>query len=178
MSTLRVPVGPDDHVDGPLQAPLTLVEYGDYECPFCRQAYPEIKRIQRSLGEQMRFVFRHFPLHEAHPHALQAAEAAEAAGAQGQFWKMHDLLFENQHALSEPALLSYAEQLGLDLPSFTIQLQEHRFLPRIRRDFIGGVRSGVNGTPTFFISGLRHKGTATFDALMTAIQTGQSAHLF
>jgi len=177
VSQLRIPVGPGDHVDGPSTAPVTLVECGDYECPFCGEAHGEVKRLQHALGDQMRFVYRHFPLSQVHPHALPAAEAAEAAGAQGRFWEMHDLLFENQNALGPPAFLAFAEELKLDLSRFTDDLEEHRFLPKIRRDFMGGVRSGVNGTPTFFINGVRHVGAFTFGDLLAAIRGGRTAHI-
>src|SRR6059036_3950665 len=114
IARLVLPVGEGDHVRGPPNAPATLVEYGDYECPYCGLAHPIVKSVQAHLGRRMRFVFRHFPLTEIHPHALRAAEAAEAAGAQGKFWEMHDLLYENQNALHDEALAQYAESLGLD----------------------------------------------------------------
>src|SRR5712691_8170588 len=145
-----------DHQQGPETAPVTLVEYGDYECPYGREAYPIVKEIQRRLGDRMRFVFRNFPLTQSHPHAEHAAEAAEAAGAQGKFWEMHDSLFEHQQALDDHHLVAYAAELQLDLPRFERGLTEHRFAPRVREDFLIGVRSGVNGTPTFFINGSRH----------------------
>ncbi len=176
MSPLRRPVGPDDHLLGPPDAPVTLVEYGDYECPYCGQAHRDLKRLRKVLGAQLAYVYRHFPLSQVHPHALSAAEAAEAAGAQGRFWEMHDMLFENQQRLEPTALLSYAEALGLDLPQFVRDLQEHHFADRIRRDFIDGVRSGVNGTPTFFINGVRHDGGYTFDALLAAIDDRFAAY--
>jgi protein-disulfide isomerase len=169
-------VGPQDHLVGSPNAPILLVEYGDYQCPFCGAAHAEVKRLLKVLGEQIGYVFRHFPLTQVHPYALQAAEAAEAAGAQGQFWEMHDTLFENQDALDLPSLVSYAEALNLDVHQFTRDLQEHRFLDRIRRcDFMDGVRSGVNGTPTFFINGVRHNGAYTFEALLAAIEGGAAA---
>jgi protein-disulfide isomerase len=158
VARLVMPVSERDRVQGPPTAPATLVEYGDYECPFCGQAYPIVKAVQARLGPRMRFVFRHFPLSEIHPRALVAAEVAEAAGAQGRFWQMHDLLYENQSALSDSDLVRYATALGLDVPRVVTEVAEHVYEPRIRQDFMSGVRSGVNGTPTFFINGIRHDG--------------------
>src|SRR6478672_137977 len=148
---LTPPVSERDNTVGPDDAPVTLVEYGDYECPYCGMAYPIVKKAQRELGGQLRFVFRNFPLAEAHPHARVAAEAAEAAAAQGKFWEMHDTLYEHQDHLDDASLRRYAEQIGLDMDRFDDDLREHRFRQRVRDDFMGGVRSGVNGTPTFFI---------------------------
>lgn len=167
---LKPPVGAHDHVDGPSAAPATIVEYGDYECPYCGEAYPVVKALQKRLGEQLRFVFRNFPLNEAHPHAENAAEAAEAAGAQGKFWEMHDLLYENQDALAAEDLVQYAGALGLDVPRFVKEMREHRYTERVREDFRSGVRSGVNGTPTFFINGVRHDGPFDLRSLMAAIE--------
>jgi protein-disulfide isomerase len=158
VARLVMPVSERDHVQGPATAPATLVEYGDYECPFCGQAHPIVKAVQARLGPRMRYVFRPFPLTEIHPRALVAAEAAEAAGAQGRFWQMHDLLFENQPAFSDPDLVRYGTALGLDVPRFVTEVAERVYEPRIREDFMSGVRSGVNGTPTFFINGIRHDG--------------------
>jgi protein-disulfide isomerase len=177
---LAVPVGESDHVQGPATAPVTLVEYGDYECPSCGQAYPIVKELQRRLGRQLRFVFRNFPLATAHPHAERAAEAAEAAGAQGQFWAMHDVLVENQDALDDEDLVRYAAALGLDESQFVADLTGRAYAGRVREDFMGGVRSGVNGTPTFFINGVRHDGSFDLGTLLGAIEdeiadvTGQS----
>ncbi|HEY8927028.1 MAG TPA: thioredoxin domain-containing protein [Polyangia bacterium] len=159
-----------DWVRGPADAPLTLLEYGDFECPFCGQAFHELERLERTVGDQVRFVFRHFPLAQLHPHARMAAEAAEAAGAQGKFWEMHDTLFTNQQALDPSDLLTYADDIGLDRPRFSRDLQEHRFAPKVRRDFMQGVRSGVNGTPTIFVNGERWNGHFTAAALLTAIR--------
>jgi protein-disulfide isomerase len=175
VARLVLPVSESDHVHGPSDAPATLVEYGDYECPFCGQAHPIVKTVQRRLGRRLRFAFRHFPLTEIHPHALAAAEAAEAAAAQGQFWPMHDLLFENQHALDDRSLVRYAESLGLDVPRFVTELAEHVHEPKIREDFMSGVRSGVNGTPTFFINGIRHDGPWDADTLTDALM--EAAHI-
>lgn len=167
---LAVPIGESDHAQGPASAPVTLVEYGDYECPSCGQAFPVVKELQRRLGSQMRFVFRNFPLATAHPHAEHAAEAAEAAVSQGQFWAMHDTLFENQNALDDEYLVQYAVALGLDESQFVSELAGHVHAARVREDFMGGVRSGVNGTPTFFINGVRHDGPFDFGTLLEAIE--------
>ena len=158
-SELVIPVGEQDHVAGSLDAPVILVEYGDFECPYCGQAYPIVKTVQRALGKDLALVYRHFPLAEAHPHARLAAEAAEEAAEQGQFWRMHDTLFENQGALEHQDLLAYAEALGLDLGRFAAALTDHTHAKKVRSDFRGGVRSGVNGTPTFFVNGERYDGS-------------------
>jgi protein-disulfide isomerase len=158
-SQLTPPVSAEDHAAGPDDAPVTLVEYGDYECPYCGMAHPIVKRAQQELGNQLRFVFRNFPLAEAHPHARLAAQAAEAAGAQGKFWEMHDMLFENQDALEVQDLVGYAESIGLDTVRFVRDLEAGTFEKRVRDDFRSGVKSGVNGTPTFFINGARYDGS-------------------
>jgi protein-disulfide isomerase len=167
---LKPPVGANDHVQGPAKAPVTLVEYGDYECPYCGEAYPIVKALQERLGDQVRFVFRNFPLSEAHPHAEHAAEAAEAAGAQGKFWEMHDLLYENQDALEDEDLVRYAKAQRLDVPRFVKDMEAHHHAERVRADFSSGVRSGVNGTPTFFINGARHDGPFDLGSLLAAIE--------
>ncbi|MFY2563131.1 DsbA family protein [Corallococcus terminator] len=172
MSRLRIPVGSLDHILGPADAPVVLVEYGDFECPFCGQAYWEMKKVLATLGGQLRYVFRHFPLSQAHPFAMQAAEASEAADVQGKFWEMYSLLYENQQALDTESLLAYARTLDLDMERFARDLSEHRFLDRIRRDFMGGVRSGVNGTPGFFINRARYQGDFSAPALITVLQGG------
>jgi protein-disulfide isomerase len=169
MSMLRVPVGPQDHVQGPARAPVTLVEYGDYECPHCGAAHPIVKEIQARFERQLRYVFRHFPLSEVHPHAESAAESAEFAGAHGRFWEMHDGLFENQDRLGLPLLAALAEVLGLPDLELREALATRRYAAKVRNDFMGGVRSGVNGTPAFFINGERHDGTYAFDDLAAAI---------
>jgi protein-disulfide isomerase len=177
MTTLKRTVDKKDWVRGPADAPVTLLEYGDFECPFCGQAFWELKRLEQAVGDRVRFVFRHFPIAQAHPHALLAAEAAEAAGAQGKFWEMHDTLFANQHALEPADLLEYADEIGLDRQRFTRDLHEHRFAPKVRRDFMEGVRSGVNGTPTFFINGERWNGPHTAEALLVGLSGGRSPEL-
>ena len=158
MNTLSIPVSERDHVAGSLDAPVILVEYGDFECPFCGQAYPIVKAMQRHFGKELAFVFRNFPLRESHPHAQLAAQAAEAAGSQGKFWEMHDTLYENQRALEEKDLVGYATALGLDVTRFEEELRTGVYAKKVRDDFRGGVRSGVNGTPTFFINGVRFDG--------------------
>ena len=169
-SRLVLPMNERDHIQGPPDAPLALVEYGDYECPFCGQAYYVVKELERRAGNMMRFVFRNFPLTTIHPHAERAAGAAEAAVAQGKFWEMHDCLYENQQALEDENLLDYAALVGLDIPQFLREMREGRYLNRILEDFLSGVRSGVNGTPTFFINGLRHDAPLDLATLMTAIE--------
>ena len=159
--TLVTPVGPADHTSGPDDAPVTLVEYGDYECPYCGMAYPIVKALQRRMGKRLRFVYRNFPLKESHPHAQHAAEAAEGAGAQGRFWPMHDVLFERQEALADDDLLRYAAELKLDVARLAAELEGGAHTRRVRDDFRGGVRSGVNGTPTFFVNGHRYDGPWT-----------------
>jgi protein-disulfide isomerase len=160
---------------GPDDAPVTLVEYGDYQCPHCGRAYPIVKDIQERLGQGLRFVFRNFPLAEIHPHAQHAAEAAEAAAAQQHFREMHDALFENQRALTDRYLAEYAAGIGLDVTRFQHELSAHTHAPRVREDFISGVRSGVNGTPTFFINGLRYDGSWDFEELLDALETAAAA---
>ncbi|MGQ0714656.1 MAG: DsbA family protein [Gemmatimonadaceae bacterium] len=156
---LNPPVSSHDHIAGPDEAPVTLVEYGDLECPYCRMAHPIVKAVRGALGPRMRFVFRHFPLKEIHPHAPHAAEAAESAGAQGKFWEMHDIIFENQHALEDSDLIRYAKSLGLDGDRIAQDLAGGTYTKKVRDDFRSGVRSGVNGTPTFFVNGQRFDGT-------------------
>jgi protein-disulfide isomerase len=169
-SRLTKPVSEQDHIKGPLTAPVEVVEYGDYECPHCGQAYRVMKKIQRQLGDKICFVFRNFPLTNVHPHAELAAEAAEAAGAQNKFWQMHDQIFEHQQALEFEDLVRYAKALGLDTSRFNQDLTESRYLKRVREDFSSGVRSGVNGTPTFFLNGKRHDGSSELSSLLAAIE--------
>ena len=170
MSILRVPVTSIDHVRGQPAASVTLVEYGDYECPHCGLAHPIVQRVQRHFGDQLRFVFRHFPLTQAHANAQPAAEAAEWAGVHGRFWQMHDGLYENQDQLGLPLLAILARALGLSEAELRDALTNRTFAPKVRRDFMSGVQSGVNGTPTFFINGRRHDGPWDFDDLVGAIE--------
>jgi protein-disulfide isomerase len=146
------------------------VEYGDYECPHCGRAYSIVKRVQKHFGKGLRFVFRNFPLSEMHPQAESAAETAEFAGAQGKFWEMHDGLFENQDRLGGPLYLELAQQLGLPPAELRTALEEGKYKNRVRSDFSSGVRSGVNGTPTFFINGKRHDGPFDYESLALAIE--------
>jgi len=164
-----------DHIQGPASAAVTLVEYGDYECPYCGAAYPIVKELQDRMGDRLRFVFRNFPITTSHPNAEQAAEAAEAAAAQGRFWEMHDLLYENQRRLADEDLHAYADQLGLDVDLFDKELAEHVHAPRVREDFMSGVRSGVNGTPSFYINGVRHDDSYDLETLLAALEQAPSA---
>jgi protein-disulfide isomerase len=166
---LSLPVSDRDHAQGAADAMVTLVEYGDYECPHCGRAYPIVTEVQERLGPKLRFVFRNFPLGEIHPHAQHAAEAAEAAGAQGQFWEMHDALFEHQRALDDKHLVQYAQILALDPERLQLDLTSHTYAGRVREDFRSGVRSGVNGTPTFFINGVRHDNAWDVETLTEAL---------
>jgi protein-disulfide isomerase len=170
-AVLTVPVTEDrDHIQGPADAAVTLVEYGDYECPYCGAAYPIIKEVQARMGERLRFAFRNFPIPTSHPHAEQAAEAAEAAANQGRFWEMHDLLYENQQRLGDQDLRGYAETLGLAVERFDKELAEHVHAARVQEDFMSGVRSGVNGTPTFYINGARHDDSYDIETLLAALE--------
>ena len=175
LARLTIPVGARDHAQGPADAPVTLVEYGDYECPHCGRAYPIIKEVQRRLGSKLRFVFRNFPIGESHPHAEHAAEAAEGAAAQGQFWEMHDMLYEHQQALDDSHLAGYAAELGLDVKAFDRELRTHAHQARVREDFMSGVRSGVNGTPTFFINGVRFDDSWDPDTLTNALRAASQS---
>jgi protein-disulfide isomerase len=150
---LAVPLGPTDHVTGAAHAVATVVEYGDFECPNCKQAQPAVKLLLERFAGKVRFAFRHFPLEEVHPHALNAAQAAECAGGQGKFWEMHDLLFANQLHLRMKDLHGYAEQLGLDMARFTAEMDDAVYLQRVREQLQSGLESGVRATPTFFING-------------------------
>jgi protein-disulfide isomerase len=169
MPKLKVPVGPADHASGDEHAPVTLVEYGDYECPHCGHAHPIVQRVRKHFGNQLRFVFRNFPLTQIHPNAEMAAEAAEFAATKGRFWEMHDAIFENQNRLGEPLLAQLAGKLGLTASDLTDAVETHEFLQRVKDDFMGGVRSGVNGTPTFFLNGERYEASWEYDDLVAAI---------
>jgi protein-disulfide isomerase len=167
---LAVPVGERDHLQGPTTALVTLVEYGDYECPYCRAAVAIVDELQRVLPDQLRFVFRHFPLDNLHPRARRAAEAAEAAGAQGKFFEMHAALFEHQTALEDADLLRYAADLDLDTARFGTELDAHTHASRVLEDFRGGVRSGVRGTPTFYVDDARYDGAIGVSQLVATIR--------
>ena len=160
----------DDHTLGPAGALVTVLEYGDYECPFCRGAYRDVHRMLDLYPGSILFAFRNFPIQQLHPHAEQAAEAAEAAAAQGRFWPMHGLLFENQRRLGDRDLRGYAEQLGLGLERFDRDLADHVHAPRVHEDFLSGVRSGVNGTPTFYVNGVRYDDSYELETLHAALE--------
>ena len=169
-STLTQPVSARDHAEGPADAPLTLVEYGDYQCPYCGAAYPVVKRLQKTLGKKLRFVFRNFPLTQLHPYALIAAEAAEAAALQGKFWEMHDLLYEKQAFLEPEIIPAWAEKIGLNVEQLGNDIRQGIPEKRIREDRQSGIHSGVNGTPTFYINGTRYDGPADYDSLLEALK--------
>jgi len=166
---LTVPDPERDHISGSADGSIRLLEYGDYECPFCGEVQPIVKEIQRRLGNNLLFAFRNFPLTNIHPHSEHAAEAAEAAGAQGNFWGMHATLFENQGALEDEDLAEYAVELGLDEKRLIREVTSSVYAPRIREDFKSGVRAGVNGTPTFFINGERYDGARDLKHLLNAL---------
>jgi Na+:H+ antiporter, NhaA family len=171
IATLSPPVDPArDRVRGAAQAPVTLVEYGDFQCPYCGEAYPVVQELQQRFGEQLRFVFRHMPLPDLHPRSPFAAEAAEAAGAQGRFWEMHDRLFEHQLELNDAELRRHGEAIGIDDPErFDAELRARVHAARVEEDFRSGARSGVPSTPRFFINGLIHLGSASYAELAEAI---------
>ncbi len=168
---LRVPVTSSDHIQGNVDAIITLVEYGDYQCPYCGEAYPVIKQVQKHFGDQIRFVFRNFPLSEVHPFAKVAAEAAEFAAEHNKFWQMHDLIYENQTNLSQSMLLGLATVLKLPVKQLEIDIQTKAYEAKISEDFMGGVKSGVNGTPTFFINQHRYNGSPEFRELVAVIES-------
>ena len=168
-ATLAPPVGEADHALGPASAPVTLVEYGDYECPDCLNAFPIVQELLRRCGERVRFVYRHFPVNSIHPHASAAARAAEAAGVQGKFWEMHETLFRNQHRLGDVDYLHLALRLGLEVYRFRADLGRESIARRVRAQYESGVASGVRGTPTFFINGRRYTGPKDLDGLVAAV---------
>ena len=169
MSTLQIRVSSADHVQGDPHAPVTLVEYGDYQCPACGAAFPIVKAAQKHFGRALRFVFRNFPLTQIHPEAESAAETAEFADAHRHFWEVHDALYENQDELGLPLYLALAEALNLSETALREALEKRTFRPKVRSDFMGGLKGGVNGTPTFFINGKRHDGASDFDSLAGTI---------
>jgi protein-disulfide isomerase len=164
MAQLHPPVSSNDHIQGSADAAIELVEYGDYQCPYCGQAYPIIKSLQRSLGKKLKFVFRNFPLTEMHPNAMNAALAAEAAALQNKFWEMHDIIYEHQQYLNDASLLAYAEKIGLDLKRFKNDIKESTLTEKVEQDFESGARSGVNGTPSFYVNGKKYNGDWELDA--------------
>jgi protein-disulfide isomerase len=175
---LSEPLSAVDHVLGPDHAPVTVVEYGDFECPHCKQATGTVKLMLARFGPQVRFAFRHFPLEGVHPHALRAAEAAECAGGQGRFWEMHDLLFDRQEHLKRSQLLAYAGELGLDLAKFTAEMDDEIYLQRVREHLESGAASGVRATPTFYVNGalldVSYGLRALIDAVETALHPGHA----
>jgi protein-disulfide isomerase len=168
--TLKTPVGPNDHAMGSADAPVTLLEYGDFQCPYCGQAYPIVKSLQKRFGTKLRFVFRHMPLKNAHPQAELAAQAAEAAARQGQFWQMHDALYEHQAQLGPEFVVNTAGRLHLDVAAFERDLVSADVQARVQHDFMDGVRSGVNGTPTFYLNGTRFDESWDPETLGAAIE--------
>jgi Na+/H+ antiporter NhaA len=168
---LYIDVDPErDHIRGSIEAPVTVVEYGDFECPYCGQAEPVVRELLRDFGEEVRYVWRHLPLNDVHPHAQLAAEAAEAAADQGAFWEMHDLLLDNQDALRPDDLVAYAERLGLDVESFASSLREHNGAAHVAEDVDSADLSGVSGTPTFFINSRRQHGAYDIASLSAAVR--------
>lgn len=173
--SLRPPVSEHDHAVGPADAPLTLVEYGDYQCPHCAAADPIVRAVQKEFGNELRFVFRNFPLAEMHPAAEPAAEFAEGASMQGKFWEAHDAIFaysrrHGPESLGPDAFASIAASLELDAQKLEVDIASHHYLERIKNDFNGGIRSGVNGTPTFFINGKRFDGAPSVASLTEALR--------
>jgi protein-disulfide isomerase len=163
---LSIPVGPDDHVSGPPDAKLTLVEYGDYQCPYCGQAFPIVERLRTHFDDSMRFVFRNLPLADMHPHAEAAAEVAEAVGRQGKFWEIHDTLYEHQRDLSDKALRHYIEEVGANVDEAMKEVAGGGPRDRVEADFEGAIRSGANGTPTFFVNGVRYDGSWQYEPFL------------
>jgi len=168
---LKKEVSDKDHFQGNNTAPLTLVEYGDYECPYCQKAYYIIKEAQKQFGDNLKFVFRNFPLTEIHPYAFHAAIATEVAGAQGKFWEMHDILFENQQNLEDNYLLEYADELDLDIKKFETDLSNKKFVQKIEKDYVSGIESGVEGTPTLFINGKKFNGNWMGEEFIEAMRS-------
>jgi protein-disulfide isomerase len=164
----NIPDAARDHIQGAIKAPIALLEYGDYECPFCGEAQPIVKEVQERLGDDLCFAYRHFPLTKVHPHSEHAAQAAEAGGNQGRFWEMHEALFENQRALDDDSLAQYAFALELDGVRLVQEVVAGIYASRIQDDFRNGVRGGVNGTPCFFINGHRYDGARGLESLLEA----------
>jgi len=169
MATLAIPVSAHDHARGPEKAQLTLVQYVDFECPHCALAHPRLTEIANELGDSLRVVFRHFPLTDVHPRAQRAAEAAEAAAKQGRLWEMIPLLHANHDRLDDETLVRSAKKAGVDAKRLMKELASGAHAGRVRADYLGGLRSGVKGTPTFFINGELHEGAIGLDSLVTAL---------
>ena len=165
----------EDHVLGPEDAPVTVLEYGDYECPYCRGAARDVHRLLDEYPAQVRFVFRNFPIQQIHPHAEQAAEAAEAAAAQGKFWQMYELLLQPYSHLDTDSLVSYAEVTGLNIAQFRRELTDHTHAARIERDIAEGLRNGVNATPKFYVDGERIDGKVPLEGLAVAVRAAVAA---
>lgn len=172
---LVLPVSPRDHIRGPASAPVTLVEYGDYECPYCGDASAAVDELRSEAGDSLCFVFRNFPLTEVHPHAEHAAEIAEAAATHDKFWAMYDMLYAHQDTLDDQHLAEYAIALGMPASDIRTALAKHAYLNRVHEDFLSGVRSGVNGTPTFFVNGVRHDGSFDLETLRNAVSQAAQA---
>ncbi|MFC7546115.1 DsbA family protein [Plantactinospora sp. GCM10030261] len=166
---LRDPVTAEDHVRGPVDAPVTIVEYADFQCPYCGEAYPNLREVLRQRADTVRLVFRHFPVANVHPYAEMAAETAEAAGARGHFWAIHDWLFDHQEQLDPVHMSLGVQQAGVDADEVSAEVNAHRRLDRVRRDFVGGIRSGVHGAPTFFVNGVRHEAGHALPDLLAAV---------
>jgi protein-disulfide isomerase len=173
MSILKIPVSADDHHQGNINAPITLVQYGDFQCPYCRRAYPLVKRLLQEKGGDLHFVFRHFPLKKIHPFAFSAAISAESAGKQGKFWEMHDLIFENQNKITAHFLTLLAGDIGLDVIQFERDAQKEEIRNKIENDLIGGLDSGVNRTPSFFLNGSL---VSTYDETYESLLDAMLAH--
>ncbi len=166
---LSIPVSDRDHIRGRADAPLTLLEYGDYECDYCGRAFPIVRKIRAHFGERLRFVFRNFPHAGIHPHASIAAQAAESAGLQGKYWEMHDMLYEHQSDLATADLVHYALRIGLEVYHFESDLSTQRFAKRVEMDHQSGIDSGVKKTPTFFIGDVKYEGEMAEGALIAAL---------
>ena len=173
MSELRIPINNHDHVIGPADAPVTLVEYGDYQCPHCQAAWPQVELVLHHFGRDLRYAYRHCPISTVHPMAKPAAEAAEFAGAHRLFWEMHSAIYANGHRLSGVTLFAIASQLGLDVAELRLALEQGTYGPKVEADSLGGIRSGVNGTPCFFVNGRRHDGSYAAPDLTAAIEAAK-----
>ncbi len=168
---LKLPVSEKDHIQGNADARIELVEYGDYQCPYCGAAYPEVKKVQKEMGDKMKLVFRNFPLTNMHENALNAAIAAEVAGNMGKFWEMHDMLYQNQRHLGYDYLVQYAEKIGLDTQQFEEKFQQPQYKEKIEQDLESGLRSGVNGTPSFFINGKKYEGSYNAEEMIEYLRS-------
>jgi len=175
MAKLKPPVSEQDHLKGDLHAPVILVEYGDFQCPHCGHAYPIVKQIEKDFKDKMGFVFRHFPLAEIHPFAQAAAVASEAAANQGKFWQMHALIFENQQSLGLEMLLRLAESLKLDMKIFGHDFKDPKLFKKVEDQFESGILSGVNGTPSFYINGVKYEDSYDYESLARAISEASVA---